>query len=67
MKIVGAVYEIESGRMRAKSLVPRLLRRNTMKKMACIVKDSFSWQSIDRALNGEALPNIAPIKVTRAK
>jgi uncharacterized protein (TIGR02246 family) len=32
-----------------------------------IDKDSFSWQSIDRTLNGEALPNIAPIKVTRAK
>jgi uncharacterized protein (TIGR02246 family) len=30
-------------------------------------KDSFSWQSIDRTLNGEALPNIAPVKVTRAK
>jgi uncharacterized protein (TIGR02246 family) len=32
-----------------------------------IDKDSFSWQSIDRTKDGEALPNIAPIKVTRAK
>jgi uncharacterized protein (TIGR02246 family) len=32
-----------------------------------IDKDSFSWQSIDRTLNGEALPNIPPIKVTRVK
>jgi uncharacterized protein (TIGR02246 family) len=32
-----------------------------------IDKDSFSWQSIDRTLNGEALPSIIPIKVTRAK
>jgi uncharacterized protein (TIGR02246 family) len=29
--------------------------------------DSFTWQSIDRTLNGEALPNIPPIKVTRVK
>jgi uncharacterized protein (TIGR02246 family) len=32
-----------------------------------IDKDSFSWQSIDRTLDGEALPNIPPIKVTRAR
>jgi uncharacterized protein (TIGR02246 family) len=32
-----------------------------------IDKDSFSWQSIDRTLNGEALPHIIPIKVTRAR
>ncbi len=32
-----------------------------------IDQDSFSWQSIDRTLNGEPLPNIAPIKVTRTK
>ena len=32
-----------------------------------IDKDSFTWQSIDRARNGEALPNIIPIKVTRAR
>ena len=30
-------------------------------------KDSFTWQSIDRTLDGKELPNIAPIKVTRAK
>jgi len=30
-------------------------------------KDSFTWQSTDRALDGEALPNIAPVKVTRVK
>jgi uncharacterized protein (TIGR02246 family) len=32
-----------------------------------IDKDSFSWQSIDRTLDGEALPNIHPIKVARAR
>jgi uncharacterized protein (TIGR02246 family) len=32
-----------------------------------IDKDSFSWQSIDRTRNGEALSNIIPIKVTRAR
>jgi uncharacterized protein (TIGR02246 family) len=32
-----------------------------------IDKDSFSWQSTDRTLNGEAVPNIPPIKVTRAR
>jgi uncharacterized protein (TIGR02246 family) len=32
-----------------------------------IDKDSFSWQSIDRTQNGEAQPNIPPVKVTRAK
>lgn len=30
-----------------------------------IDKDSFSWQSIDRTLDGEAVPNIPPVKVTR--
>jgi len=30
-------------------------------------KDSFTWQSIDRTQNGEDLPNIPPIKVTRVK
>jgi uncharacterized protein (TIGR02246 family) len=32
-----------------------------------IDQNSFSWQSIDRTRNGEALPNIIPIKVTRAR
>ena len=32
-----------------------------------IDKDSFSWQSIERTLDGEELPNIPPIKVTRVK
>jgi uncharacterized protein (TIGR02246 family) len=32
-----------------------------------IDRDSFTWQSIDRTLNGEAVPNIAPVKVTRVK
>ena len=32
-----------------------------------IDKDSFSWQSIDRTRDGEDLPNVAPIKVTRVK
>jgi uncharacterized protein (TIGR02246 family) len=30
-------------------------------------KDSFTWQSIDRTLDGEAAPNIPPVKVTRVK
>ena len=30
-------------------------------------KDTFTWQSIDRTLDGEALPNIPPIKVKRVK
>jgi len=29
--------------------------------------DSFTWQSIDRTLDGEALANIPPVKVTRVK
>jgi uncharacterized protein (TIGR02246 family) len=32
-----------------------------------IDKDSFSWQSVNRTLNGEELPNIIPIKITRAR
>jgi uncharacterized protein (TIGR02246 family) len=32
-----------------------------------IDKDSFTWQSIDRTENGEAMPNIPPVKVTRVK
>jgi uncharacterized protein (TIGR02246 family) len=30
-------------------------------------KDSFTWQSINRTENGEDVPNIPPIKVTRIK
>jgi uncharacterized protein (TIGR02246 family) len=30
-------------------------------------KDTFTWQSTERTLDGEALPNIAPVKVTRVK
>jgi uncharacterized protein (TIGR02246 family) len=30
-------------------------------------KDSFTWQSIDRTENGEDMPNIPPVKVTRLK
>ena len=30
-------------------------------------KDSFTWQSIDRTLDGAAVPDIPPIKVVRAK
>jgi uncharacterized protein (TIGR02246 family) len=30
-------------------------------------KDSFTWQSIDRTLDGESLANIPPVKVTRVK
>jgi uncharacterized protein (TIGR02246 family) len=32
-----------------------------------IDKDTFTWQSTERTLNGDDLPDIAPIKVTRAK
>jgi uncharacterized protein (TIGR02246 family) len=30
-------------------------------------KDSFTWQSNDRTLDGDDLPNIPPVKVTRVK
>ena len=30
-------------------------------------RDTFTWQSIDRTSDGEALPNVAPVKVTRVK
>ena len=30
-------------------------------------KDSFTWQSNERTLDGEDLPNIPPVKVTRVK
>jgi uncharacterized protein (TIGR02246 family) len=30
-------------------------------------KDTFTWQSIQRTLDGEELPNIAPVRVTRVK
>ena len=30
-------------------------------------KDSFTWQSIDHTADGEAAPNIPPVKVVRAK
>jgi uncharacterized protein (TIGR02246 family) len=30
-------------------------------------KDTFSWQSTERTLDGEALPNIPPVKVRRVK
>jgi hypothetical protein len=30
-------------------------------------KDAFTWQSVDRKLDGEEVPNIAPVKVTRVK
>ena len=32
-----------------------------------IDKNSFTWQSIDRTENGEDVPSIPPVKVTRAK
>jgi uncharacterized protein (TIGR02246 family) len=32
-----------------------------------IDKDSFTWQSTERTLDGEVLPNIPPIKVVRVK
>jgi uncharacterized protein (TIGR02246 family) len=35
--------------------------------MTPLDKDSFTWQSIDRTEDGENLPNIPPIKVTRVK
>jgi hypothetical protein len=30
-------------------------------------KDSFTWQSVDRTVDGEEQPSIPPIKVTRVK
>ena len=30
-------------------------------------KDSFTWQSVERTLNGEPVPDVAPVKVTRVK
>jgi uncharacterized protein (TIGR02246 family) len=30
-------------------------------------KDAFSWQSVDRTVNGDEVPNIPPVKVTRVK
>jgi len=30
-------------------------------------KDTFTWQSTERTLDGEELPNILPVKVTRVK
>jgi uncharacterized protein (TIGR02246 family) len=30
-------------------------------------KDAFSWQSTERTLDGESLPNVPPVKVTRVK
>jgi hypothetical protein len=35
--------------------------------LAPIDRDNFTWQSTQRTLDGEELPNIAPIKVTRVK
>jgi uncharacterized protein (TIGR02246 family) len=32
-----------------------------------INKDAFTWQSTERTLDGEELPNIPPVKVTRVK
>jgi uncharacterized protein (TIGR02246 family) len=32
-----------------------------------IDKDTFTWQSTERTLDGEELPNIPPVKVTRVK
>lgn len=32
-----------------------------------IDKDTFTWQSTERTLEGESLPNIPPVKVTRVK
>jgi uncharacterized protein (TIGR02246 family) len=35
--------------------------------MTPVDKDSFTWQSTERTLDGEEMPNIAPVKVTRVK
>jgi len=35
--------------------------------MTPIGKDAFSWQSVDRTINGDEVPNIPPVKVTRVK
>jgi len=35
--------------------------------MTPLDKDSFTWQSIDRKVDGEEVPNLPPVKVTRVK
>jgi hypothetical protein len=30
-------------------------------------KDAFTWVSLDRSVDGQPLPNVAPLKVTRVK
>jgi len=30
-------------------------------------KNTFSWQSVDRTIDGEEVPNVPPVKVTRVK
>jgi len=35
--------------------------------MTPLGKDAFSWQSVDRTIDGDEVPNIPPVKVTRVK
>ena len=35
--------------------------------MTPVDADSFLWQSVERTLDGDALPDLPPIKVTRVK
>jgi uncharacterized protein (TIGR02246 family) len=35
--------------------------------LAPVDRDTFTWQSTQRTLDGEELPNIAPVRVTRVK
>lgn len=35
--------------------------------LTSVDKDTFTWQSTERTLDGEELPNIPPVKVTRVK
>jgi uncharacterized protein (TIGR02246 family) len=64
-----AVWSLDGKRwvMEATGVTPDGGEMTATNVLTPIDKDSFSWQSIDRALDGEALPNIAPVKVTRTK
>lgn len=41
-----------------------LVETNTLRRVS---DDTFTWQSIDRSLGDESLPDLAPIRVTRVK
>jgi uncharacterized protein (TIGR02246 family) len=53
--IVASGVQADGGELMAKNI------------MTPVDKDSFTWQSTERTLDGEEMPNIAPVKVTRVK